>query len=222
MSTRANYIFKSGRKTLTTFYIHYDGYPEGAASYFQNALILGNGKIDSPDLFLRANENCEISDIHGDIEYLYEFNIKTQMISCYAVYFTDNCKMSKSLRYKEDIYSFINKHFIVFSSDDTLHEYVRKFSYKGEKGNEKRVKSENTWHRISVQDKYEINPKTKPACLALVYNKLKEATEELIEKTMNYGTNNPNYKHLVVYQYNLMKQLETLTKIELNEEKEEN
>ena len=40
MSTRANYIFKSGRKTLATFYIHYDGYPEGAASYFQNALSL--------------------------------------------------------------------------------------------------------------------------------------------------------------------------------------
>ena len=215
MSTRANYIFKSGRKTLATFYIHHDGYPEGAASYFQNALILGNGKINSPDLFLRANENCEISDIHGDIEYLYEFNIKTQMINCYAVYFTDNYKMLKSPRYKEDIYSFINRHFMVFS-------YVRKFSYKGEKGNEKRIKSENTWHHISVQDKYEIKPKTKPACLALVYKKLRKATEELIDNTMNYGTNNPNYKHLVVYQYNLMKQLETLTKIELNEESEEN
>ena len=222
MSTRANYIFKSGRKTLATFYIHHDGYPEGAASYFQNALILGNGKIYSPDLFLRANKNCEISDIHGDIEYLYEFNIKTQMINCYAVNWSANDKMFKSPRYKEDVYSFINRHFIVFSSDDTLHEYVRKFSYKGEKGNEKRIKSENTWHHISVQDKYEINPKTKPACLALVYTKLREATEELIDNTMNYGTNNPNYKHLVVYQYNLMKQLETLTKIELNEESEEN
>lgn len=34
MSTRANYIFKSGRKTLATFYIHHDGYPKGAADYF--------------------------------------------------------------------------------------------------------------------------------------------------------------------------------------------
>ncbi len=221
MSTRANYIFKSGRKTLATFYIHYDGYPEGAASYFQNALILGNGKIYSPDIFLRANKNCEISDIHGDIEYLYEFNIKTQMISCYRIDWVMNDKMFKSPQYKEDIYSFINKHFVVFSSDDTLHEYVRKFSYKGEKGNEKRIKSENTWHHISVQDRYDINPKIKPTCLALVYNKLRKATEELIDNTMNYGTNNPNYKILVVYQYNLMKQLETLTKIELNEESEE-
>ena len=221
MSTRANYIFKSGRKTLATFYIHYDGYPKGAASYFQKALILGNGKIDSPSIFLRANKNCEISDIHRDIEYLYEFNIKTQMINCYAVNWSANDKMFKSPRYKEDVYSFINRHFVVFSSDDTLHEYVHKFAYNGEKGNEKRIKSENTWHHISAQDKYETNPKIKPVCLALVYKKLREATEELIDNTMNYGTKNPNYEILAAYQYNLMKQLETLTKIELNEVKEE-
>ena len=49
MSTRANYIFKSGRKTLATFYIHHDGYPEGAAEYFHKALIFGDGKINSPE-----------------------------------------------------------------------------------------------------------------------------------------------------------------------------
>lgn len=222
MSTRANYIFKSGRKTLAIFYIHHDGYPAGAADYFQNALLLGDGVINSPDLFLRANQKCEISDIHGDIEYVYEFDIKTQMINCYNVSFTDNYKMLKSLYCKEDIYSFINKHFTVFALDNTLHEYMRKFSYKGEKGNEQRIKSENKWHNISVRDRYDIDSKVKPACLVLVYNKLKEITEELIDNTMNYGTTNVNYKNLVVYQYDLMKQLETLTKIELNEEKKEN
>ena len=221
MSTRANYIFKAGRKTLATFYIHHDGYPEGATEYFQKALLLGNGKISSPDIFLRANSQCEISDIHGDIEYLYEFEINTQIIRCYKISWGANDKMFKTLYHKEDIYGFINKHFVVFSSNKTLHEYIYKFSYKGEKGNEERIKSENRWHYISVQDRYDREVKIKPACLALVYNKLKEATEELIDNTMNYGTNNPNYMNLVVYQYNLMKQLEVLTQIERNEVKEE-
>ena len=221
MSTRANYVFITDEKTVTTFYVHHDGYPEGAAEYFQKALLLGNGKISSPDVFLRANSKCKISAICGDIEYLYEFEISTQIIKCYKIYWGANDKMLKRLYHKEDIYGFINKHFTIFSSNETLHEYNYKFSYKDEKDNEKRIMSENSWHYISVRDRYDIVAKTKPTCLALVYNKLREATEELIENTMNYGTDNPNYENLVTYQSNLMQQLKVLTQIERNEIKEE-
>ena len=54
-----------------------------------------------------------IDDIKEQLkEHDQKDNIKTQMISCYAVHFTDNYKMLKYPRYNEDIYSFINRHFI--------------------------------------------------------------------------------------------------------------
>lgn len=78
MSTRATYEFRStdgyGPKSVT-FYIHYDGYPEGAASYFRAALAF---KCEAPnsnfaDHFFRANrtELTEGHNAHGDTEYQY-------------------------------------------------------------------------------------------------------------------------------------------------------
>lgn len=85
MSTRATYEIE-GR----TFYIHHDGYPEGAASYFYNmvtALTAVNPKSESFDIFnhrmcrgglefafIRGNGNAEPTenhDAHGDTEYRY-------------------------------------------------------------------------------------------------------------------------------------------------------
>ena len=140
MSTRANYIFKSGRKTLATFYIHHDGYPEGAAEYFHKALIYGNGKIDSPDTFFRANDACEISGIHGDIEYLYELDVNTQKIKIYKIVFTETGN-EKSLYIADDLYMFINRYSVVFSSSTKLHEYRRKYSWKSDSEIEQIIKS---------------------------------------------------------------------------------
>lgn len=71
MSTRATYSFEN-----VTYYIHYDGYPEGAAQYIQAALLAdGRGGLQSQ--FLRANELAEITEshgIHGDTEYRYTFS----------------------------------------------------------------------------------------------------------------------------------------------------
>lgn len=220
MSTRANYIFKSGRKTLATFYIHHDGYPEGAAEYFHKALIFDNGKINSPDVFLRANDACEISDIHGDIEYLYEFNIKTQKLKVFKIHFTETGN-KKSLYIVDDVYMFINKYSVVFSSSTKLHEYRRKYSWKSDSEIEQIIKNEKAWHYISAQSRYNRTDTTQARCLELVYKELRQATEELCEDSIRYGTDNPNYKHLVVWQYNLMKQLEVLVNIS-NGKKEEN
>lgn len=46
MSTRATYEFKpspNGYGPPVAFYIHYDGYPEGAAAYFYEALTAKGG-----------------------------------------------------------------------------------------------------------------------------------------------------------------------------------
>lgn len=104
MSTRATYAIKSGRKT-TTFYGHYDGYLEGAANRFHNALVasfpsklhdfepgdLGVHSVlqDRPRggfafAFIRGNEDIEPTanhDAHGDTEYQYTYDEKTQQLT---------------------------------------------------------------------------------------------------------------------------------------------
>lgn len=117
MSTRANYSFIKNNKTLVTFYIHHDGYPEGAANYFQKALLLGNGRIDSPDTFTRANTEAKICyNLMGDIEYHYIFNIDTQIIKVEKMYYPD--EESRFKRFitvsQTDIYTFINKYYKIF------------------------------------------------------------------------------------------------------------
>lgn len=76
MSTRATY-----KIDFTTFYIHHDGYPEGAAEYFEAALKFRDTcDIDRApnasfaDDFMRANDRAELTeshDAHGDTEYRY-------------------------------------------------------------------------------------------------------------------------------------------------------
>lgn len=209
MSTRANYIFKSGRKTLATFYIHHDGYFEGAANYFHKALIFGNGKISSPDVFLRANDTCEISDIHSDIEYLYEFDIQTQKLKVFKIHFTETGN-EKSLYIVDDIYMFINRYNVVFSSNTKLHEYKRKYSWKSHSAIEQIIKNERAWYYISAQSRHNNTDRTQARCLELVYKELRQSTEELVNDSIRYGTNNPNSYHLIEWHFNLMKQLEVL------------
>ena len=75
MSTRATYQID-----YTTFYVHTDGYPTGAADKFRDVLsYIAAGKDHAinftfADIFLRALDNAEITqshDAHGDTEYRY-------------------------------------------------------------------------------------------------------------------------------------------------------
>lgn len=81
MSTRATYRIKASMNNFADFYIHHDGYPEGAATYF--ALMLERYKADNIDAslaesFVRANERAELTRWlkHGDTEYHYEIEEK--------------------------------------------------------------------------------------------------------------------------------------------------
>jgi len=67
MATRATYQING-----VTFYIHHDGYMEGAAVYFYNALTAGQHFL--AESFLRKNERAEFThshESHGDTEFRY-------------------------------------------------------------------------------------------------------------------------------------------------------
>jgi hypothetical protein len=80
MSTRATYKitdYSSCKETPTYFYIHYDGYPEGAAGYFNNMMEADNLRGGFAVRFLRENELAEFTEdheCHGDTEYRYNFD----------------------------------------------------------------------------------------------------------------------------------------------------
>ena len=98
MATRAVYeFFGKNDQGLLSVYIHYDGYPEGAAMYFKKALdqtpnylkaeneyeheMHGNQFITN---FIRYNEYAEItrgSEIHLDLEYVYKISIFSKQIT---------------------------------------------------------------------------------------------------------------------------------------------
>jgi len=84
MATRATYTFKSdfGDKHI---YIHWDGYPEGAAQYFQKMMEIREEQRQSlsdlrgglTEQFIRANRGAEFTshwEDHGDTEWHYEIS----------------------------------------------------------------------------------------------------------------------------------------------------
>lgn len=83
MSTRATYEFNKANRYLLDinicFYIHMDGYPEGAA---ENFYLMHNTKCsdqyqDYAGQFFRINESAEFTknrDAHSDTEYHYIFS----------------------------------------------------------------------------------------------------------------------------------------------------
>jgi len=87
MSTRATYRFDKGDLTPTiTFYIHHDGYLEGAAGYFKDAVLFptkGNFRGGLAEQFMRANINAQFTDsheIHADTEYRYTVQPQTHLL----------------------------------------------------------------------------------------------------------------------------------------------
>lgn len=88
MSTRATYQFTSMDHPRVTFYIHHDGYREGAASYFYQMHHCENHRGGLADKFFRSNSGAEFTgghEAHGDTEYRYDcdgrgmLNVKTRV-----------------------------------------------------------------------------------------------------------------------------------------------
>ncbi|KJU86697.1 hypothetical protein MBAV_001112 [Candidatus Magnetobacterium bavaricum] len=75
MNTRATYQFIGDEKNLeptVTIYVHHDGYPQGAAEYFQDMLKQKHGCLATK--FMHAVEGAELTlchEAHRDTEYRY-------------------------------------------------------------------------------------------------------------------------------------------------------
>jgi len=78
MSTRATYKFlETTYNPQITYYIHHDGYPQGASAYFYNMILCKNKKGGFSNQFLRANDNAETTfshSSHTDTDYRYTLN----------------------------------------------------------------------------------------------------------------------------------------------------
>lgn len=186
MSTRANYVFYDGRTKIGNIYIHHDGYPEGAATYFHKAMIQGGGRM-TLDGFYKANaDKAKWSmENHGDIAYLYRINVKTQTIT---MYYEDVTKESRIL-----IPEFINKYFEVFSDNEVYRRYLSENlgSFHTETEFQLRVKAEATWLKAPIRNMYGMD-NVQWVCLELLYKKLQEMQSEFIDKAYFYGMKNPN------------------------------
>jgi hypothetical protein len=110
MSTRATYLVNG-----QAFYIHYDGYPAGAAHYFASMLSLENTRGGWPCMFLRANDQAEFTsghDDHGDTDFRYDLDEKERTVEALRV---------------ADSRSFDNRQFVPLGKFDIL-EFIRKYA----------------------------------------------------------------------------------------------
>lgn len=183
MSTRANYEFYNKNEELEArFYIHSDGYCEGAASYFNNALIYNNGSTyEIENAFFRANKNCEMSgQLHGDIEYIYKYRASSGKLTVYQTNFeVDNPSLWLTV-FSGTIYEFVNKYFTVFNSDiETYSDCL--YGFDNEEKQEQKIKKFNKW----------VNGES----LASNYKKLVEEVASFKGHIFNMTNDNPNIKN---------------------------
>lgn len=114
MSTRATYTIKEEKKT-THLYIHYDGYPEGAAEYFKQLVNVENKRGGIVCQFIRAIDLSEFTnnpDNHGDTEYHYELEAKSYMLKAYKIYrnWEDDQKTTKNCFFYGNLAEFLNRY----------------------------------------------------------------------------------------------------------------
>lgn len=188
MSTGANYEFYSNGNLEARFYIHHDGYPEGAATYFHNALLKNGGRSRHSyfiDAFYKANANCEISPrLHGDIEYLYQFDVETEILTAKSINHEwdreqEQYIASEEIFYKGTVHKFVNENLTIFSDLAKEYENVAR-SYESEEATAKKIKKDNLW--------------TYGTCLKLLKTELTEKVQTLNEYLFNMSADNTNIK----------------------------
>lgn len=114
MSTRATYQIDGH-----TFYIHSDGYPEGAAFYFGRAVLFAGERGGFAETFLRANGRAEFTkghDHHGDTEYRYDYNSTTDVLTVKGRNFSDGYANGTTPRWRGvfagALVTFLNAHHV--------------------------------------------------------------------------------------------------------------
>jgi len=112
MSTRATYQFTGDNYKVTT-YIHCDGYPEGAATYFWNMHHAQNSRGGWATQFIRANDTAEITSSHeghGDTEYQYTLNEDGQFKAVKILRDWENETHTKEVIFSGHYAEFINQY----------------------------------------------------------------------------------------------------------------
>lgn len=130
MGTRATYQFetkgKYGINKKVTYYIHWDGYPAGAATYFKAAadLLAAHPRTEPGDdwrgniaeAFVRANLLAEITpdhEAHGDTEYRYdvvtEYGAETT-VKAYKREFTADDMTNWTVIFEGELKEFLTKY----------------------------------------------------------------------------------------------------------------
>lgn len=110
MSTRATYEFNSKNHPKVAVYIHYDGYPTGAAMYFYAALNAENQRGSFATRFVKSNELAELTeshDAHGDTEWRYTYDEATSVL-----HVSERIGFSEDWRqyYSGSLAAFVNAH----------------------------------------------------------------------------------------------------------------
>ena len=123
MSTRATYSFEldfqPSETQIVSFYIHHDGYPEGAASYFWNMHKAKHYRGGLAERFIKSNPiQCELTvshEHHEDTEYQYSMSNEGYLTAKYCNY------GEEFIVFFEGHYSeFINKYDELCSKDETF------------------------------------------------------------------------------------------------------
>jgi len=121
MATRATYTVKNNL-TTTHLYIHWDGYLQGAAVYFYNALTEAKGGF--AERMIRANEGAELTSHfshHGDTEFHYEIR-EDMTLTASRWQSTAGLTRKLAAEYVGCIYEFVNQH---VKGLDGFHEFRR-------------------------------------------------------------------------------------------------
>lgn len=129
MSTRATYRFVDDGRDVT-FYIHHDGYPSGAAAYFQ-AMIDNEGSMEScnhglAEVFFRANERAEFTkghDWHGDTEYRYTVGSASG-----SYRFNERAAMNRRLRAERSTHGETWERFFEGPVEEFIEKYARSYA----------------------------------------------------------------------------------------------
>lgn len=114
MATRATYTIHAKNGVQHSFYIHWDGYPAGAAQYIKAALLhTQNNRGGIAEGFIRANDSAEFTtgkDAHGDTEFHYFIHELSDDIevTTFAIRYEDNGKRNFVSQGKQSIDAFIN------------------------------------------------------------------------------------------------------------------
>lgn len=104
MATRAFYLFRE-RRTSTCLYLHWDGYPEGAASYFHNFVNYEgphSPNANAATRFILANprmaEIVDSLDSVGGIEYQYILDTRDDGLFITAIHVSLDSSLNTTKR----------------------------------------------------------------------------------------------------------------------------